>query len=283
MGRAGYKKRYMMDIARSLESLNEIIAGYRSLCVAFSGGNDSLLLAACARNVLGENMCAVTVISEFSIRREAARARRAAARAGFIHHELPAELLDIEEIVRNDRQRCYHCKKSIFSGVIEFARGRGIAAVADGTNLDDQGDFRPGIQALRELGIVSPLAEAGFTKKMILDACSFIGIEVESPSSNSCLAARIAWGQRIEARLLDSIDRAEARLGALGFDPVRVRVHGQLARIEVSEEGIMRLAGDGALRKEALDAVRESGFTLVTLDLEPFRSGSMNRLRHDIL
>ncbi len=266
-----------MDIARSIESLNTIIAGYRSLCVAFSGGNDSLLLAACAHRVLGNNMCAVTVISEFSIRRELERARRAAAREGFIHHELPAGLLDGEEIVRNDRQRCYHCKKRIFSGIVEFARPGGFSAVADGTNLDDQGDYRPGMQALRELGIVSPLLEAGFTKKMILEACGFIGIEVESPSSNSCLATRVAWGQRIDARLLDMIDLAEERLTALGFDPVRVRVHGDLARIEVSEEAITRLTGDGVIRKEALDAVGEAGFSFVTLDLEPFRSGSMNR------
>ncbi len=266
-----------MGIDRALESLNTITAGYGALCVAFSGGNDSLLLAACAHRVLGNNMCAVTVVSEFSIRRELERARRAAAREGFVHYELSAGLLGSEEIVRNDRQRCYHCKKRIFSAILDFARAGGFPLVADGTNLDDQGDFRPGMQALRELGIVSPLAEAGFTKRTVLDACAYLGIRVESQSSNSCLAARVAWDQRISMRLLHRIDAAEERLAALGLDPVRVRVHGELARIEVSEEAITLLARDGTVRKEALDAVRDAGFAYVTLDLEPFRSGSMNR------
>ncbi len=265
-----------MSVEENIERLKKIISRCSPLVVAFSGGIDSTLLTYMAHSVLGEMMIAVSVNTEFSIRKEMQFAKDFSLKHKIPHQFLNLKLMAFEGVVKNDRLRCYHCKKLIFSQIADLSRSIGFKYVADGSHAGDEDDFRPGRRALEELGVISPLAEAAFTKKMIGEACSSLGIDILHRYSNACLASRIPYGIRITDKVLRIIEEGENILEEMGFAPVRVRYHESIARIELSEEGIHRIVLDDSLRGEIVRKMKDLGFLFVSLDLEGFRSGSLN-------
>jgi uncharacterized protein len=242
--------------------------------VAFSGGVDSSLLLAVAVKVLGARVLAVTATSETYPERELIEARALAGQLGARHREVVSEELDIPEFKHNPRNRCYYCKKELFAKLREIADQEGLAHVLDGTNLDDRSDHRPGRQAAEELGVRSPLEEAGFTKADIRALSRHLGLPSWDKPAFACLSSRFPYGTAITSERVNQVGRAEEALRELGFRVVRVRYHDTVARLELgSEEFALAI---GPLREQVDKLVKDSGFTYVAVDLLGFRSGSMN-------
>lgn len=258
-----------------LARLNDLIAGTGSAVVAFSGGADSTFVAAVAFDALGDRALAVTGVSPSVPASEVEEARDLARRIGIRHVLLDTRELEREGYVANSPMRCYHCKTELYGLLAAYARDHGYAAVLDGCNVDDLGDHRPGRIAATEHGVRSPLVEAGLTKEEIRQLSRSRGLPTWDKPAMACLASRIPYGTPVTVEALGQIEAAEAGLRALGFRQLRVRHHGDLARIEV-EPADMPLLLDAARREEAVRRVRQAGFTFVTLDLAGFRSGSMN-------
>jgi len=257
-----------------LDRLRAILGSMDAVVVAYSGGADSAFLADVAHDVLGARAVAVTAVSPSLAPDELAEARRLAAERGWLHREVTTNELDRDGYVRNEPDRCYHCKTELFE-VLASLVGEGGSAVLVGTNVDDRSDFRPGQRAARERDVRAPLLEAGLTKEEIRVLSRERGLATWNKPASACLASRIAYGIEVTAERLDRVARAEAFLRGLGVAEIRVRDHGDLARIEVDPEAIGMLAGDG-VRANVAAFMRELGFTYVTLDMEGFRSGSMN-------
>lgn len=264
-----------MSPQAKLEHVRSIIASYDGAAVAFSGGCDSAFLADVAHEVLGERAVAVTAVSESLAPSELAAARTLAAARGWRHVEIATRELDRDAYRANAPDRCYHCKTELFEVLADLDLG--VGAVLVGTNVDDTGDFRPGQRAARERGVHAPLLDAGLTKEEIRALSRERGLATWNKPASACLASRIAYGVEVSAERLDRIAQAEAFLHSLGFDEVRVRDHGELARLEVPLDAVASLAADG-VRGRVAAFLRDLGFIYVTLDLEGFRSGSMNLL-----
>ena len=247
--------------------------GAQGLCVAFSGGVDSMLLLKAAADVLGSRVSAVTFSSRLSPKTELGEAAAAARAMGVRHYVLTFDELTDERILSNPPDRCYHCKHFIFRTLQDFSQAHGLGAVADGTNADDRTEYRPGLRALRELGVHSPLADCGFTKRDVRTAARTLGLSAAGKPSAPCLATRVPYGERLTDALLEKIERAETSLKALGFAQCRVRAHGDIARIEVPAEDLARALEK---RSEIIAGLHAAGFLYITLDLEGFRSGSMD-------
>lgn len=258
-----------------LARLNDLIAGTGSAVVAFSGGVDSTFVAAVAFDALGDRALAVTGVSPSVPASEVEEARDLARRIGIRHVLLDTHEMEREGYVANSPMRCYHCKTELYGLLAAYARDHGYAAILDGCNVDDLGDHRPGRIAATEHGVRSPLVEAGLTKEEIRQLSRSRGLPTWDKPAMACLASRIPYGTPVTVEALGQIEAAEAGLRALGFRQLRVRHHGDLARIEV-EPADMPLLLDAARREEAVRRVRQAGFTFVTLDLAGFRSGSMN-------
>ena len=254
-------------LERNLEELGAVV-------VAYSGGIDSATLAAVAHQVLGSAALAVTAVSPSLARRELADASELARRFEWAHQIVRTYEGDREEYARNEADRCYWCKSELFDVLGPIAKARG-AHVAVGTNLDDLGDYRPGLRAASERNVVTPLANAGFTKQDVRALAARLGLPTAEKPASPCLASRFAYGVRVTAEGLDRVDLAEETLRSFGFTVFRVRDHGDLARIEVQPEEIERAA---SLREELSAALRELGFSYVALDLSGFRSGAMNEV-----
>jgi uncharacterized protein len=260
-----------------LKQLRERLRHIGSAVVAFSSGVDSTFLLRVAHEELGEHVVAATIRSHTFPTRELDEAAAFCHAEGVRHEIIDSEELDIPGFAENPPDRCYHCKRELFSKLLAFAHENGLAAVLEGSNLDDDGDYRPGRRAIRELGIVSPLHEAGLTKAEIRALSREMGLPTSNKPSFACLASRFPYGERITAAALERVERAEQWLldAGFGLTQLRVRSHGNLARIEVPPDDIPRLA---ARASKIAAAIKDFGFAYVTLDLRGYRNGSMNEV-----
>jgi uncharacterized protein len=261
----------------SLSQLTSQLRTLDSAAVAFSAGVDSSLLLVLAAEALGtDKVLAVTARSHSFPQRELEEARSFCKARGIRQKVIDSEELDIEGFASNPPNRCYLCKKKLFSEICSLAAREGLAAVLDGSNLDDESDYRPGMRALAEQGVISPLRAAGFTKDDIRALSRTLGLPTADKQSFACLASRFPYGETISAAGLARIDAAEHYLLDLGLRQVRVRCHGGvLARIETDAAGMDALT-TSELRKQVAARLKELGFSYVSLDLGGYRSGSMN-------
>ena len=256
-----------------LARLESIIGDLGSAVIAFSGGVDSALLASVAHRVLGSRAVAVTAISHIYPRIEIEAAKTLAREIGIRHILLETEELDNTAFVANDLDRCLYCKRELFLKLSRIASDEGLEWVIDGSNHDDLGDYRPGRMAAEELGVRSPLTEAGLGKEDIRALSRELGLSTWDKPSLACLASRIPYGTPITIDLLGRISEAEDYIRSLGVKQVRVRHHGEIARIEAPPEEMALLLQN---RSGLVERLRNFGYTYVTLDLEGYRTGSMN-------
>ena len=263
------------ELDRKLHRLEAEIASLGSALIAYSGGTDSAFLAFTAYRVLGDRMLAVIADSASLPRRELAAALAFAADHGIPLQVLQTAELDDPDYRRNDARRCFHCKDELFSRMEQARQQLGFAALAYGRNLDDDGDFRPGQQAAAQHHAAAPLAAAGLTKADVRALARRAGLTLADKPASACLASRLPYGTPVSAKNLAQIEQAEDALHDLGFPQVRVRHHGELARIEIAREDLA-----SALSLAALDAITAAlkpiGFLYIALDTQGYRSGSMN-------
>ena len=255
-----------------LDRLREYLSKFDKLCVAYSGGVDSDLLMNVAYEVLKDNAIAVIGDGAMLSRKDLEDAENLARKTGIKYYVVKVDVFSVNEFKFNDKKRCYYCKKNIMGEIIKKANELGFDTVADGKNSDDGKVYRPGAEAARELGIVSPLYEAGMTKQDIRQAARELGLETWNKPSNSCLATRFPYDTELTAENFAKVEGAELLIARKGIPSGRVRLHGDIARIEVPEERFNELISD----KKLIENIKNVGFRYVTLDLEGFRSGSMD-------
>ena len=259
------------------ERLRQILVRRSRLIVAYSGGVDSAFLAWTAHQILGDQMLAV-IADSASLARTYLEDALAFAR----EHEIPVEVVETQELEnpayrRNDAMRCFHCKDELFTVLERYREERGFDAIAYGVNADDAGDFRPGQQAARQHGVLAPLLEAGLNKAEIRELARQAELRVWDKPASACLSSRMEYGRAVTPEALSVIERGEDALGAMGFRQFRVRHHGEIVRIEIAVEEFPR-ALTAEMAREFAAVFKALGFKFVTLDLEGFRSGSMNQL-----
>ncbi len=248
------------------------------MLIAFSGGVDSTLLLKVAKDVLEEDVLAVTALSETTPRHERFDAERLASELAAEHLLVNTCEMQLPEFVKNPENKCYICKKDRFGGLVELARKKGYRFVLDGGNLDDHADYRPGIKATQELGVRSPLAETGFSKLDVRALSKQLNLTTWNKPSYACLASRIPYHRPITAAKLRQVDAGEEFLRHLGFSgQVRVRHHDEIARLEIEAKDQPQLM-QSALRKKVVEYFKDLGFTYITLDLEGYNMGSLNRV-----
>ena len=258
-----------------LKSLQEYLSSLGSVAVAFSGGTDSTLLLKAAHDVLGDKAIAVTVSASFIARNEISSAESFCRDNGITHVMIHVDAQEIPGFTANPPNRCYICKRAIFTRIINAANEHGISHVIDGSNLDDLNDYRPGMKALHELGVISPLRECGLTKSDVREISQRLSLPTWDKPASACLASRFVYGEEITPEKLRMVDRAVVFLRGLGFRQSRVRIHGLIARIELMPGDLSRAIQDDT-RGKIHDALKDCGFSYVTLDMKGYRMGSMN-------
>ena len=262
-------------LAAKRARLGEILAGYQSVLIAFSGGVDSAYLAIAAAEVLGERALAVTADSPSYPDAHRRLALSIARDFGFAHEVIHTSELERPEYRANPANRCYYCKDELYSQLSALAADRGFAVVVDGNNADDRGDYRPGRQAAREHGVRSPLDEADLTKDEIRELARDAGLESWNEPASACLSSRIPYGTEVSDEKLRQIERAETVLRDLGFKVFRVRHHDAVARLEIARSEMAR-ALDPDINTQIVTALKALGYQYVSLDLQGYRLGSLN-------
>jgi uncharacterized protein len=266
-----------MELQNTLKQLQCHIKKMGSLAVAYSGGVDSTFLLKVTHDVLQDRAIAVTARSSTYPERELNDAAEFTRNAGIKHIIIQSEELDIEGFTANPPNRCYLCKYELFSKIKEVAQKYNIKYIAEGSNIDDLGDYRPGMQAIKELGIISPLKDVGFEKDAIRKLSKQMGLPTWDKQSFACLVSRFPYGEKITPEKLTMVDRAEQYLLDLGFKQVRVRHHGDTARIEVAGKERLKFF-DLELMDNVHKQFHEIGFAYTALDLKGYRTGSMNEV-----
>jgi len=264
-----------MDLQEKRRILTEKIKKRGSMLVAFSGGVDSTLLAAISREALGDKSFCVLLDSPVVPRAAIKQARQIAHELGLELDILPVPLMEHEEFRKNPANRCYYCKKISVKYLRQRAEERGLAYVADGINLSDLAEHRPGLTASTEEGIIHPFIESDITKQDIREIARECGLSVWQKPSAACLSSRIPYGEEITGKKLRMIEEAEAFLADCGFGQIRVRLHGTIARIEVHKEELEKILD---MQQPLVKKLKSIGFSYVTLDLEGYRSGSMDEV-----
>ena len=267
--------RKMTEVEKKFLALKEYLKELGSLAVAFSGGVDSTFLLKTAKKVLGERVFAVTADFCFVPEREKREAAQFCEREGIRHIVLEMEILSVEGVSENPKDRCYLCKRAIFEKLISLAKENGAAYVAEGSNMDDLLDDRPGFRAIRELGVKSPLREAGLKKEEIRFLSKKMGLPTWEKPSFACLASRFVYGEKITKEKLSMVERAEELLFEMGFHQVRVRLHDRMARIELLPEEFDKIM-EKTCREKVTEKFTGYGFTYIALDLKGYRMGNMN-------
>ncbi|MBU0463277.1 MAG: ATP-dependent sacrificial sulfur transferase LarE [Proteobacteria bacterium] len=260
---------------KKFKDLEKRLIELSSFAVAFSGGVDSSFLLAVAKKVNPQKLLAITVSSQFVPKREIESAKRIARSIGVEHICLDVDILENQDVARNTMERCYYCKKQVFSLIRQTAESLGINSLLHGVNLDDLKDFRPGLKASKELGVLSPLVDAKFTKSDIRRLSRQLELETWDKPSQSCLATRIPYNEMIKAETLVMVDKAEAFLQNLGFAQIRVRCHGKTARIEV-EPDVVNTILKKDIRQKISIAFAKIGFEHTSIDIDGYKTGKMN-------
>ncbi|RKJ81316.1 MULTISPECIES: ATP-dependent sacrificial sulfur transferase LarE [unclassified Pyramidobacter] len=263
----------MDQLHEKYERLKDCLRGLGGVAVAFSGGVDSTFLLKAAREALGDRVLAITAQSCFFPRRERDEASEFCAREGIRHEICVCDELSVPGIRENPRNRCYLCKRSLFEKMTALAASLGFDCVAEGSNMDDLGDYRPGLQAVAELGVASPLREAELYKAEIRALSKELGLSTWDKPSFACLASRFVYGEPITEERLNMVERAEQLLLDLGLSQMRVRVHGDVARIEALPEQFPLIMQN---RARLAAEFKKIGFSYAALDLQGYRTGSMN-------
>ena len=264
---------------KKYRELKEYLRSLDSVAVAFSSGVDSTFLLYAAKEALGDRAMAVTASSHSFPERELKEAIEYCRNLGVKHVIVRTDELAIEGFSENPQNRCYLCKRHFFEEIIQTARDRGFKEVVEGSNLDDNGDYRPGLLAIKELSVKSPLRTVGFTKQEIRDLSEYLQLPTWDKPSYACLASRFPYGETITEKKLHMVDRAEQLLLDMGFSQMRVRIHGDMARIELLPEAFGRFMEE-SVRLTVYKKFKEYGFSYVALDILGYRTGSMNEVLH---
>ncbi len=265
-----------MEINKKLDNLKSRLLELESVAIAYSGGVDSNFLLKVAKDTLGDKVIAVTLHAMMHSDREIEEAINYAKEFQVNHIVVNIDNFKVEKFIENNIDRCYHCKREVFNTVKEVAKKHNIKYVLDGTNLDDLGDFRPGLKALEELNIISPLKESKLTKEDIRILSKEMNLNTYNKPAFACLATRIPYGTKITKDLLKKIEKSEEYLVSIGFKQFRVRAHNDIARIEVGKNEIHKFFNKDLLNKTD-KKLKEIGFKYVTLDMAGYEMGSMNK------
>lgn len=264
-----------MDINEKFEKLKNYLSSLESVVVAFSSGVDSTFLLKTAHDVLGDKVIAVTAESCSFPKRELNEAKLFCQKEGIKHIVVESEELEIDGFCKNPVNRCYLCKKELFEKIIEIAKENNIKNIVEGSNIDDNGDYRPGLQAVSELNIKSPLRYAELNKNEIRELSKKLELNTWDKQSFACLSSRFVYGEEITKEKLSMVDKAEQLLLDLGFHQLRVRIHGTIARIEVLPDEFPKLIEEKN-RLKIVTEFEKYGFTYISMDLKGYRTGSMN-------
>ena len=268
-------KQISAETEKAFNSLKNYLSSLESAAVAYSGGVDSTLLLYTASIIPGLKLKAYTVRNAMIPEEEVTAAVNTAEQFGIDHQVIDIDILSFEKITSNTPERCYHCKTVILKETIKSAAAHGISVILEGTHSGDMNDYRPGLKAINELGVISPLRNSGFDKKRIYELSAYLNLPTSGKESYPCLATRIPYGTRIKLEDLKRAEQAEKIIASFGFRRIRARIHGDILRIEIDEKMIPDIASE-PVRQQVYSALREAGFTYVTLDLQGYRTGSMN-------